>query len=123
MFESFERINYQTGDKIYQGGDKGDCAYFIEKGSVEISIHLANKFVRVRELEAGEFFGEIGLIDNQLRIASATALEETSLVKINRELIEAKLEKADPEIKDLHHLFLQRLRQIHHKFCVEKRKT
>ena len=123
MFEGLKRINYKRGETIFQKDEKGDCAYYIERGSVEISVHIANKFVRVRELEAGELFGEIGLIDNQLRIATAIALEETSVVKINRELIEAKLEKADPEIKDLHNLFLQRLRQIHYKFSVEKRKT
>ncbi len=123
LFEELERINYQPGEKIYQGGEKGDCAHFIEKGSVEISVHLGNKFVRVRELEAGELFGEIGLIENHIRIATATALEETCVVKINRDLIEAKLTKTDPEIKDLHHLLLKRLRHIHYKFCIENHRT
>jgi CRP-like cAMP-binding protein len=123
MFEGFERINYQLGDKIFQVGEKGDSAYLIERGSIEISVHLDKKFVRVKELGKGELFGEMALFENHRRIATATALEETCVVRINRDLIEAKLAKTDPVIKHLLRLVLQRLRQIHYKFCIEKRKT
>ena len=123
MFEGLERINYQPGDKIFQEGEKGDCAYLIERGSVEISVHVGNKFARVRELGEGELFGEMALFKNHQRIATANVLKETCVVRINRDLIVAKLAKTDPVIKDLLRLVLQRLKNIHYKFCVETRKT
>jgi CRP-like cAMP-binding protein len=41
MFEGLERITYKAGDKIFQEGDVGDCAYLIENGSVEVSVSRA----------------------------------------------------------------------------------
>ena len=38
MFEEFEHITYLPGDVIFEEGEKGDCAYLIESGSVEVTI-------------------------------------------------------------------------------------
>ena len=50
----------------------------------------------------------MGLFANHRRIATATALEETRVVRINRDLIEAKLIGTDPVIKHLLLLVLHR---------------
>ncbi len=122
MFEELERINYQLGETIFRQDEKGDCAYMIERGSVELSVYAGNKIVIVRELEAGELFGEMALFKNQRRFSKAMALEKTCVVKINRDLIEAKLAKTDPVITHLLRLTLRRLRQIHYKFNIDKNK-
>ncbi|MCZ6525079.1 MAG: cyclic nucleotide-binding domain-containing protein, partial [Gammaproteobacteria bacterium] len=84
MFESLEHLTYQSGDQIFQEGDKGDCAFLIESGSIDISTRKDSKFYRIIILGEGDLFGEIALIDNEPRTATATALEETRLIRIDR---------------------------------------
>jgi EAL domain-containing protein (putative c-di-GMP-specific phosphodiesterase class I) len=93
---------------IFEKGDEGDCAYLVEAGEVEISNPLTGFiFSRVGQ---GELFGEIALIDHQPRTATARASKSTTLVKIDRLLIEELLKKTDPIIQHLLSISLKRLR-------------
>ncbi len=70
-------INFKKGDDIIKEGTLGDCAYIIERGSVEVSkltLHGEKQVLGV--LEASEIFGEMGLIDGLPRSATVTALED-----------------------------------------------
>jgi EAL domain-containing protein (putative c-di-GMP-specific phosphodiesterase class I) len=115
MFEGVERSTYQPGDLIFQEGSEGDCAYLIESGKVEISILRDNRHLSVCILGEGDLFGEMALIDNDVRTASAKAIEETCLIRFHRDLIETKLTKVDPVIKYLLHLVLKRFRNMHYR--------
>ncbi len=115
MFEGVERSTYQPGDLIFQEGSEGDCAYLIESGKVEISILRDNRSLNVCILSEGDLFGEMALIDNDVRAASAKAIEETCLIRFYRDLIETKLNKADPVIKYLLRLVLKRFRNMHYR--------
>jgi CRP-like cAMP-binding protein len=60
--------------------------YLIEKGSVRISVTDADGHeVTLSELQEGEFFGELALIDGHERSASATVFEDTRLAILERE--------------------------------------
>ncbi len=115
MFEGIERSTYQPGDLIFQEGSEGDCAYLIESGKVEISILRDNRYLKVCILGEGDLFGEMALIDNDVRTASAKAIEETCLIRFYRDLIETKLNNADPVIKYLLRLVLKRFRNMHYR--------
>ena len=115
MFEGLERIIYQSGDQIFQEGDMSNCAYLIESGGVEISILRENNPFRISILVAGDLFGEMALIDSQPRIATATAVDKTCVVRISRDLIEAKLANVDPIIEHLLRLILKRFRKTHYR--------
>ncbi len=74
---SVDVINFKKGDDIIKEGTLGDCAYIIERGSVEVSkltLHGEKQVLGV--LEASEIFGEMGLIDGLPRSATVTALED-----------------------------------------------
>jgi len=115
MFEGLERITYQSGDQIFQEGDVSNCAYLIESGGVEISILRENQPFRVSILVVGDLFGEMALIDNQPRVATATALDKTSVVRISCDLFESKLANVDPIIEHLLRLILKRFRKTHYR--------
>jgi len=69
------------GALLFQKGDKGDYLYIIVTG--EILIHVEDReFTRHRK---GEYFGEMALLDDAPRSTSATALEETLLLKVNQD--------------------------------------
>ena len=72
-----DTINFKKGDDIIEEGTLGDCAYILEKGSVEVS-KLSPQGVKqvLGILEKSEIFGEMGLIDGLPRSATVTALED-----------------------------------------------
>ncbi len=115
MFESLEHLTYQSGDQIFQEGDKGDCAFLIESGSIDISTRKNSKFYRIIILGEGDLFGEIALIDNEPRTATATALEETRLIRIDRDLIDTELANGNPIIEHILRLVLKRFRHTYYK--------
>ncbi len=72
-----DTINFKKGEDIIEEGTLGDCAYILEKGSVQVS-KLTPQGVKqvLGVLEKSEIFGEMGLIDGLPRSATVTALED-----------------------------------------------
>lgn len=62
---------YEAGDVIVQKGEGGVGFYLILDGSVEIK----SNGTTLSRLGAGQFFGEMSVIDNQPRSANVVALE------------------------------------------------
>ena len=78
--ESFPR-----GKLIFAEGNPGDKLYFIVKGSVRVSkkIRAGNEQV-LATLQAGEFFGEMALIDEVGRSADVWAEDASELISISK---------------------------------------
>jgi diguanylate cyclase len=103
------RASYSAGSHVFQQGDVDDRAYIIESGKVEISTPQGVLAV----LPESEIFGEMGLLDRGARSASAKALEDTSLIVIERQQIQTKVDNADPVLRYMLSLLLDRLRSTH----------
>ncbi len=59
--------------------------YVVVQGRIEVSVvSAAGRKISLNLISAGNCFGEVGMIDNQDRTASAVALEPTSLQPIGR---------------------------------------
>ncbi len=71
--------HFQRGQVIFREGDKSKEAYFIVSGQVEISINTAHGVQSLAKIEAGEIFGEMGMIMDRPRSATATAVENTTV--------------------------------------------
>ncbi len=116
MQESIDREVFSRGSKIFRDGEPGNCAYLIEKGSVEISAHRKGKKFVLATLNEGELLGEMALIDDSVRSATATALEETEVVIISLDYLKNKFDQADPMLKLLLNVILGRFRATQRKF-------
>ena len=69
---------FRAGDVIFAAGDPGDGLYVIETGRVQISAVVGSGDPRpLASVGAGEFFGEMAVIDDGPR--SATAVAETDM--------------------------------------------
>ena len=64
---------FKSGTRIVSEGDTGTGFYLIISGSTEVS----HSGARISKLGAGEFFGEMALLDGAPRSADVTALEDT----------------------------------------------
>jgi CRP-like cAMP-binding protein len=70
-------MKYVAGSVIFHEGDISNVAYVIESGRVEIYRTLANgERTSLALLEAGQMFGEMGVLDAAPRSASARAVTD-----------------------------------------------
>jgi CRP/FNR family transcriptional regulator/CRP/FNR family cyclic AMP-dependent transcriptional regulator len=76
----------KSNNAIFRDGDIGDSLCLIESGRVRISIiDEDGKLVILAELAAGDFFGEMALIDGKPRSADAIVIEDARLAVLSRE--------------------------------------
>jgi signal transduction histidine kinase len=68
------RFNYPPGQTIFSEGDAGDQIYLLESGVVQVLKQFqGDRVVLLEEIREGDFFGELALIDQQGRSATARA--------------------------------------------------
>lgn len=91
---------YAKNTLIIDEGDRTNCAYIINSGKVKISLSdKQGREIVLNVLEAGEYFGEMALIDNKNRSAAAMALEDTELTAVSQNNFRECLQ-SHPEIAD-----------------------
>lgn len=74
---------FKKNQVIFSEGDKGDAFYVVLKGAIRISTVVPGVGEEaLAVLKKGNYFGEMALIDNVSRSASAIANQETILLKI-----------------------------------------
>ncbi len=71
---------YEPGELIFSEGEIGKALYIILEGSVSLTKKCAEDHSLLAELPAGSYFGELALIDQMPRFATANALEKTTLL-------------------------------------------
>lgn len=78
--------NYAKGIALTREGQIESKFYILLDGRVNVSKTINNTEQRhLKELEAGDFFGEMALIHNAPRAATVTALEPVTVLEIDRE--------------------------------------
>ncbi|MBQ7613322.1 MAG: Crp/Fnr family transcriptional regulator [Spirochaetaceae bacterium] len=96
---SFERFakTYKKGSLIFAEYEPGESFYLIQTGQVQL-IKVINGFEKNLDiLQPGEIFGEMAILDNSPRSASAIAYSDVSLLEFNKENFEV-LMNGNPEI-------------------------
>ena len=75
-----QHVTYAAGEVIFRQGYPGDNAYIIQEGYVEIYEELPDGGERrIAVLKEGEMFGELAVLDDAPRSASARALKDCVL--------------------------------------------
>lgn len=91
-----------VGEVLFREGDAGDNAYVIDSGLLEISRRAgATADMIIGTAGPGEMVGEMALIDNQPRSATAKALKPTVLTVVPKDYFDAALASADPAVRHL----------------------
>ncbi|MEM9469703.1 MAG: EAL domain-containing protein, partial [Pseudomonadota bacterium] len=108
---SLQKKSFSPGDTIMSQGQRGDHAFMIESGRVEILLEKDNGLVqRVGTRGPGTIIGEMALIDDEPRTATIKALEECELLEVNREEFNRRIEKSDPVMRMIMQVILTRYR-------------
>jgi len=78
-------LNFRKNAVLMTEGESGECMYIIQSGSIRIYVSDENgNELTVFVQGAGSYIGEISLLDDSPRTASAIALEQTSVLLISK---------------------------------------
>ena len=76
---------YERGKELFQEGDPGDQMFLILSGRVVIQrVNEQGQTLFIAEREAGDYIGELALIDSQPRSADAVASENSDFLRLER---------------------------------------
>ena len=101
MRNVLERLTFKTGDKIFREGDKGYQAFIIQEGDVDIVKNVDSQEAVIATVGKGGIIGEMALIDNSPRMATARAASNCVVIVVTAEVFTAKMNKTDPFIRGL----------------------
>ena len=90
MVDGLQTLQLEKKEFVFQEGDAGEEFFIIEQGVVEcLKLHQVQNrkgFLHVRELKAGDHFGELALINNEKRSLSIRVVSnKCKLLKLDRE--------------------------------------
>ena len=101
-----------NGETLFKIGDPGDSLYIVRSGLVEMFVkdHTGEKIL-LTTASPGDLFGELSLLDNGPRAATAVALEDTDLLVLDRGDLLLFLRRKPDAALDLMTVMGQRLRR------------
>lgn len=95
--ESSKLRVFAPKEKIVRRGQKGNSMFIVNRGSVTVQIREKNKIKPIRNLKAGEFFGEMALFTGEPRTATVVADEEAEVLEIKHNCLKPIIEN-NPEL-------------------------
>jgi CRP-like cAMP-binding protein len=103
--------SYNAGDTIFREGDVGNEMFIIQSGKVKISKQLKDGVEKTLViLGSGDFFGEMAVIDKDVRSANASALEASRLIALDEEVFEMHMQTNPKIVKKILKNLTSRLR-------------
>ncbi|MBF0145512.1 MAG: GGDEF domain-containing protein [Magnetococcales bacterium] len=88
---------YKKGEFIFKKGDPSDCMYVVQKGRVEIVMISDYGTTRLSVRKKGDFIGETSMFACKTRFASARALTDARVLKLDEKSFIAKIHQ-DPSL-------------------------
>lgn len=111
---------FKAGRQIFQQGERGDGLYIIAHGRVAITVSGgAEQPCMLARLGPGDFFGEMALLDEQPRSATATAEDDTEAYFILRDDLWRVLRARPQLVVRLLGEFSQRMRDFNQRYVLQ----
>ncbi|MBR3586235.1 MAG: cyclic nucleotide-binding domain-containing protein [Oscillospiraceae bacterium] len=109
---------FKKGDVIFRQGDYSEVMYDIAKGKVGIFADYETETVQqLAELKAGDFLGEMGMIEVYPRSATAVALEDdTALTEIGEDDLNEFFKDKPEKLLQIMKQMSERLRVVNQKY-------
>jgi CRP/FNR family transcriptional regulator, cyclic AMP receptor protein len=103
---SFDIRRHLAGEAIFQKGGVGFEMFFVKQG--EIELRLGERVLAT--LARGDIFGEMALVDDSTRSASAVALSDAEIVPVSEKQFVELVREAPSFAIDVMRVLAQRLR-------------
>ena len=107
-----DRQTIGAGSYVFREGEAASCAYIVQDGCVEIVKSIDDNHTVLATIPKGGIFGEMALIDDAPRMASARMSEGGTLIIVNRKTFEEKMSRSDPFVRTLLRIFVDTIRRL-----------
>lgn len=112
---------YETNEYIFYQGDPGIGLFMLREGTVKIIQSInENEKVELANLTRGDFFGELALLDDEVRSGSAIAMEPSSVAVIFKpdldEFIERYPKAGIKILRGISNIISTRLRRLNDEY-------
>lgn len=82
-----ERLTFAPNQELFHQGDHGDAAYIVIDGAVDILVDgPSGEMIKVASLGKNELIGEIAILIDIPRTATARAAQEVTTLVVSKEL-------------------------------------
>ncbi|MBX7191687.1 MAG: cyclic nucleotide-binding domain-containing protein [Sandaracinaceae bacterium] len=92
----FDVVHFEPGAYVVREGEPGDCAYIIERGTLEVIKGEGAERRLLRTMGAGEVFGETAILSPGNRTASVVAKEPAVLRRVTSETLDREVASLKP---------------------------
>jgi CRP-like cAMP-binding protein len=111
--------SYRKSEVIFEEGSTGNEMYLIHAGSIAlITRQGTSRPVTLAVLKPGDFFGEMALVDDAPRSASAVAVRDSQLIVLDRAKFLFTVRQQPQFALSIMHTLCQRLRDLDERVSV-----
>ena len=112
-----KRQSYKAGETVFRIGDSSNAIYVLVSGEIGL-FFPTDPNVPYNKIGEMETFGEMGLVENELRNATARCLDDCEVLQIERQDFEMRVNNSDPLLKALIRSLSARLRDANKKISM-----
>ena len=112
MFDDRFRRRLAEHEVLFKQDDRGDCAYVVETGLLEVSVDRGGQRDVLSTVGPGALLGEMALLDNGSRMATVTAVQPSVLRVLTRNHLSDRLDLADPLLRHILNVVITRYREV-----------
>jgi signal transduction histidine kinase len=110
LHQMAETVSIPAGELVLREGDPGDSLYVVLDGELEVTKRHGKQDVLLAAYKAGQFFGEMALLERAPRSASVRTLRESRLLVISQAAFETLLSCSPSAPLKILHTVTSRLR-------------
>lgn len=104
--------HFSRGEILVREGERGDCAYILEAGNVEILVQRDGQLVQIGTRGPGSLIGEMAMVDDKPRTATVRALDDCDVLEITRDDFARRVDGADPVLRMVLRVVTNRYRDM-----------
>lgn len=109
--EAIKTESFLEGYVIFRQGDIAKNCFILRSGEIELSrVDKDGNEVKFATVTKGEILGEMSMILDMPRTATATTTQKTEVAEITRDEFHVQIERLNPFMRRLIKLIVQRLR-------------
>ena len=117
------RTHFAQGKVLFREGDTPDCVFHLLSGAVDILRELDGEPILLGRVGAGQFIGEMGVVENRPRSATARAASEVEVEILTPTEFLDQIAGSPQAARDLIRRLSQRLREADDRIVKDERQS
>jgi len=110
-----EKIQFKQNQSVFKVGELPDKMYLLVKGSIGIFLPTNETNTPNFIIQENELFGEMGVIENELRMATARCMIDSEIISITKDEFNQRVNNSDVFVKGSLKALSYRLRSVEKK--------